>query len=164
MKYIPLMAGPSRPSKLRTRDLNNMKSSLVSLKPLWFVFPSALIFHNTLNLFIHKVLFFNYVPQVPSSRVESKNNPRASCPESAASIAEKRVFACAKAHLAVVVNFNWAFVFSQTTQHFVASADTRDCLPAIVEDRTYQMPILSTHTGALVNGLRSWKAPVPAVI
>jgi hypothetical protein len=56
------IAEQSRPSKLRTRDLNNMKSSFVLLKLLWSVLLSALIFYNTLNLFIHKVLFFNYVP------------------------------------------------------------------------------------------------------
>jgi len=72
MKYIPLIAGPSRPSKLRTRDLNHMKSSLVSLKLLWSVFPSALIFHNTLNLFIHNVLFFNDVPRVLNSELPER--------------------------------------------------------------------------------------------
>ena len=55
---------PPNCRKLRTRDLNHMKSSLVSLTSLWSVFPSALIFHNALNLFIHTVPFFNCVPRV----------------------------------------------------------------------------------------------------
>jgi hypothetical protein len=63
MKYIPLMAGPPRPSKLRTRDLNNLifarvvETSLIRV-PIRAHFPQH--------------LKFIYVPRVLNSELPER--------------------------------------------------------------------------------------------